>query len=91
MTEKDLPKYGTPEWDLYVASERERLRERLRERIAGVEDVHVFNTDEMMEEFEIESFGAPFAFGRRKSSGNKVTLQFQHSPRFYWVVKEELA
>lgn len=72
MTE---PKYGTPEWDEYVAKVRQDL-----EKAHGT----VYNTDEVTTAFDIEWFLAPLCGGTRRSTGEKITLMFQHSPRFYW-------
>lgn len=44
----------------------------------------VWTTDEMREEFTVDGFSAPFAVVRRKSDGVKGSLEFQHSPRFYF-------
>jgi len=44
----------------------------------------VWTTDELREEFEVESFAAPFAMVRRKSDGKKGSVTFQHQPRFYF-------
>lgn len=54
---------------------------------AQLEEKHgtVFDTSEVQKEFNIESFGYGFAFGTRRSTGEKTTLDFTHSPRFYWV------
>jgi len=71
----DKPKYGTPEYDKYVADERQRLEE-----IHGT----VYDTSEVQSEFNIEGFMAPVCYGTRRSNGEKVYLTFQHSPRFYW-------
>ena len=71
----DTPKYGTEEYDQYVADERKRIEE-----IHGT----VYNTNELTAKFDIEGFGAPFCFGTVRETGKKATLEFQHSPRFYW-------
>lgn len=44
----------------------------------------VYNTAEMQAEFEAVGFMAPLIVVRRKSDGQKGTLTFQHSPRFYF-------
>ncbi len=44
----------------------------------------VWNTSELSETFEVLGFAAPYAVVRRKSDGQKGSLEFQHSPRFYF-------
>ena len=44
----------------------------------------VWDTGQLIEEFEIVSFLAPFAVGSRRSDGMMGSLEFQHSPRFYF-------
>jgi hypothetical protein len=44
----------------------------------------VWTTDEVRDEFEVDSFAAPFMLVRRKSDGRRGSLTFQHSPRFYF-------
>ena len=48
----------------------------------------VWTTDELTSEFSIESFLAPFCFGVHRETGKKYSIQFQHSPRFYFNAKE---
>ena len=74
MTE---PKYGTPEWDEYVAQVRKELEEDHGE---------VYDTNEVGKHFKIEGFLAPFCTGTDKETGERVVLAFRHSPRFYWKV-----
>ena len=62
-------------------AERERL-----EAIYG--QGNVWNTDEMRELFEIESFMAPCCFATRKSDRVKGFLTFQHEPRYYFDFQE---
>lgn len=47
----------------------------------------VWSTDEMPKEFEALGFGAPFVVVRRRSDGVKGSLEFTHSPRFYYGFK----
>ena len=42
----------------------------------------VWNADELSQDFEVIGFMAPFV--HRKSDGVKGSLEFQHSPRFYF-------
>lgn len=44
----------------------------------------IWETNELIAEFEVESFLAPFVFVKKRSSGRRGTLQFEHSPRFYF-------
>lgn len=44
----------------------------------------VWDSDQMREEFEAIGFLAPFIVVRRHSDGVKGSLEFQHSPRFYF-------
>ena len=43
-----------------------------------------WNTAQLQEDFEVISFFAPYVLVRRKSDGVKGTLEFSHSPRFYF-------
>lgn len=44
----------------------------------------VWDTDQLTEEFEAIGFMAPLIVVRRRSDGQKGSLEFQHSPRFYF-------
>lgn len=67
-----------------------------RERVAEINAVpgsraaleaqygQVWDTDELSEEFEATGFMAPLIVVRRRSDGIKGSLEFQHSPRFYF-------
>ena len=44
----------------------------------------VWNTEELSRDFEVVGFMAPFVVVRRKSDGQKGSLEFRHSPRFYF-------
>lgn len=44
----------------------------------------VWDTDQLMEEFEAIGFMAPLVVVRRRSDGQKGSLEFQHHPRFYF-------
>jgi hypothetical protein len=52
----------------------------------ALEAVHgqVWDTDQMQADFEAIGFMAPYIAVRRKSDGKKGSLEFQHSPRFYY-------
>ena len=44
----------------------------------------VWDTDQLSEEFEAIGFMAPLIVVRRRADGVKGSLEFQHSPRFYF-------
>lgn len=60
--------------------ERTRLEERYGQ---------VWDTDEMREKFTAVGFLAPYIVVKRKSDRITGTLEFQHSPRFYFNFKED--
>jgi hypothetical protein len=43
-----------------------------------------WSTDELREEFEVIGFMAPFVAVKRKSDGQKGSMEFTHSPRWYF-------
>jgi hypothetical protein len=44
----------------------------------------VWDTAQLSEDFEVIGFMAPFCVVRRKSDGIKGSIEFCHSPRFYF-------
>jgi hypothetical protein len=44
----------------------------------------VWDTEQMIADFEAVGFMAPYVVVRRRSDGVKGSLEFQHSPRFYF-------
>lgn len=44
----------------------------------------VWDTSQLSVEFEALGFMAPYVVVRRRSDGRKGSLEFQHSPRFYF-------
>jgi hypothetical protein len=44
----------------------------------------VWDTSELIRDFEVIGFAAPCVVVKRRSDGKKGTLFFQHSPRLYW-------
>ena len=44
----------------------------------------VWSTDELVRDFTVIGFAAPFVVVRRKSDGVTGSLTFQHSPRHYY-------
>ena len=44
----------------------------------------VWTTDELAEEFQIIGFMAPLCVVKRRSDGVKGSVEFQHSPRYFF-------
>jgi hypothetical protein len=44
----------------------------------------VWSTAELTTEFEVIGFMAPYVVARRLADGQRGTLEFTHSPRFYF-------
>ena len=44
----------------------------------------VWDAAQLAQDFEVLGFMAPYVVVRRKSDGCKGSLEFQHSPRFYF-------
>jgi len=44
----------------------------------------VWDTDQLIEDFEAIGFMAPLVVVRRRSDGKKGSLEFQGNPRFYF-------
>jgi hypothetical protein len=55
-----------------------------REQLAALYNSNVWDTDELREEFEVLSFLAPYVAVRRRADGVRGSMEFQHSPRYYW-------
>jgi hypothetical protein len=72
-------KYGTPEYDAWETRVRAEL-----EKVVG----QTWDTRELERDFIIDSFAYCLAFGRRKSDNKRVSIDFMHSPRFYFSVIE---
>lgn len=49
----------------------------------------VWNTTELNEEFRVTGFMAPYVIVRRKSDDAVGSLEFQHSPRYYFGWQED--
>jgi len=72
-------------------------KERIAEINAGASDREaleaeygeVWDTSEVSLAFDITGFMAPYVVCKRKSDGVKGSLEFRHSPRFYFNFKEE--
>ena len=57
------------------ATERAKLEEQYGK---------VWNTEELRSEFEVLGFMAPLVMVRNRATREKGSLEFQHSPRFYF-------
>lgn len=57
----------------------------------ALEEQHgqVWSTAELADEFEPIGFLAPFIVVRRSCDGIKGSLEFQHSPRFYFNFQQD--
>lgn len=44
----------------------------------------VWDTDQLRASFDVLGFSAPFVVVSRKSDGKRGSLEFTHSPRFYF-------
>jgi hypothetical protein len=49
-----------------------------------ITDQPTWDTDALRLEFEVLGFAAPFVVVRRRSDGQKGSLEFTHSPRVYF-------
>jgi len=49
----------------------------------------VWTTDELQRDFEALGFMAPYVVVRRRRDGKQGSLEFQHSPRFYFNWQED--
>lgn len=67
---------------------RERLAEINAEpgsrEALEAEHGQVWDTDELRRDFEVIGFAAPLVVVRRRSDGQKGSLEFQHNPRLYF-------
>jgi hypothetical protein len=68
--------------DLIKSGQPERALEKATQR---------WNTEQVVEEFEILRFMAPFVVARRKSDGKIGSLEFTHEPRWYFNWTEDPA
>jgi len=48
-----------------------------------------WTTEQLMEEFDVIGFAAPFVAVRRRSDGQKGSMEFLHSPRVYFNFKAD--
>ena len=49
----------------------------------------VWDTNELRRDFDVLGFAAPLVVVCRKSDGVRGSLEFQHSPRFYFSFQPE--
>jgi hypothetical protein len=58
--------------------------------LAADPDQQTWTTAELIRDFEVQSYAAPFVVVRRKSDGAFGSLEFTHDPRLYfaWVEAE---
>jgi hypothetical protein len=49
----------------------------------------VWNTQELSQDFEVKGFMAPYVVVKRKADGVMGSLEFQHSPRYYFNFQED--
>ena len=49
----------------------------------------VWSTDEMTKDFDALGFMAPYIVVRRKADGVRGSLEFRHSPRYYFNFQAE--
>jgi len=59
---------------------------------AALEAEHgqVWDTSELTQDFHVTGFMAPFVVVNRKNDGAEGSLEFQHSPRFYFNFQANL-
>ena len=76
MTDEEFKRWVLARAINSVAAERVQLEIR----VGGP----VMDSEELRAEYTVLGFGAPFCSVVRKSDGQRGTLTFQHSPRYYW-------
>jgi hypothetical protein len=50
----------------------------------------LWTTKELIRDFAVQGFMAPFVIVQRKADSAIGTLSFQHDPRFYWGFEKDL-
>ena len=48
----------------------------------------IWNTEALRQDFEVLGFAAPYVIVRERATGKKGSMEFQHSPRFYFNYQE---
>lgn len=77
----------------YLNELRLQLAEAINKNPKSREDLEkkygrVWDTEQLVSDFTVEAFAAPFVTVVRKRDATKGALLFQHSPRFYYNFKE---
>lgn len=62
-----------------------RARGPLSRDALEAEHGRVWSTQELLDDFEVLGFSAPFVVVRRKADSVKGSLMFQHDPRLYFA------
>ena len=70
---------------VHEINEKERTKDYF---VAKFGQENVWDTGELIRDFTVHSFLAPFCFVRRKSDGKKGVVTFQHHPRVYFNFEE---
>jgi hypothetical protein len=64
----------------YAAARRVFYKRKAKNQMERTE----WNTEQLQEDFTVIGFLAPYVVVKRKSDGQKGTLEFTHSPRVYF-------
>jgi len=78
---EDLRRHRLVEINAPLRDLTETEARRLLEALHG----KVFDTQELSAEFEVLGFVAPYVIVGRKADGTRGSLEFSHSPRFYFA------
>jgi hypothetical protein len=62
-----------------LAAEQTDNRAELEERHG-----QVFDPSELHQSYEVQGFMAPYVILRERATGKLGSMEFQHSPRYYW-------
>ena len=79
MAETTINGLTIKDYGQQVSSEEAAARADLEKRYG-----QVWDTAQLREAFDVVGFSAPFVVAVRKSDGKRGTLEFTHSPRFYF-------
>jgi hypothetical protein len=66
------------------AARREMIASGQPHADLAADDGRKWTTAELQAEFEVIGFAAPFVVVRRRSDGQRGSLEFTHSPRVYF-------
>jgi hypothetical protein len=55
----------------------------------AAETGQTWTTDDLQREFEVTGFAAPYVVVRRRSDGQLGSLEFTHSPRWYFGWRQD--